>query len=100
MVPMYNTIGFKIKIMYDYYIAMKFMFLIVKLSSHSSIDYVTFTIFLPWTTHKQRSNYSKSKLQFSQTLYLYHNFVQMKVFFKVTNTSLNTNQKETNKETS
>jgi hypothetical protein len=45
-------------------------------------------------------NPSKSKLQFSQTLYSYHNFVQMKMFLKVTNTSLNTNQKETNQETS
>jgi hypothetical protein len=44
--------------------------------------------------------FPKSKLQFSQTLYSYHNFVQMKVFFKVTNTSLYTNQKETNQETS
>ncbi len=86
--------------MYDYYIAMKSMFLVVKLSSHSFISYATLTIFLPWTTHKQHQNYSKPKLQFSQTLYSYHNFVQMKVFLKVTNTSLNTNQKETNQETS
>jgi hypothetical protein len=33
-------------------------------------------------------------------LYSYHNFVQMKVFVKVTNISLNINQKETNQETS
>jgi hypothetical protein len=44
--------------------------------------------------------FPKSKLQFSQTLYSDHNFVQMKVFLKVTNTSLYTNQKETNQETS
>jgi hypothetical protein len=47
----------------------------------------------------QNQNLSKSKLQFSQTLYSYHNFVQMKVFLKVTNTSLYINQKETNKKT-
>jgi hypothetical protein len=103
---MYNTNGFKTETMYDYYIAMKSMFLVVKLSSHSSIGYASLTILLPWTTHKQHQNYSKPKafqnpkLQFSQTLYSYHNFVQMKVFLKVINTSLNTNQKETNKKTS
>jgi hypothetical protein len=92
--------------MYDYYIAIKSMFLVVKLSSHSSTGYASLTILLPWTTHKQHQNYSnqkpfkKSKFQFSQTLYSYHNFVQMKVFLEVTNTSLNTNQKETNQETS
>jgi hypothetical protein len=103
---MYNTNGFKTETMYDYYIAMKFMFLVVKLSFHSSISYASLTILIPWTTHKQHQNYSKpkafqnSKLSFSQTLYSYHNFIQMKVFLKVTNTSLNTNQKETNQETS
>jgi len=61
--------------MYDYYIAMKSMLLVVKLSSHSSIDYVSLTILLPRTTHKQHQNYSKPKafknpkLQFLQTLY-------------------------------
>jgi hypothetical protein len=92
--------------MYDYYITMKSMFLVVKLSSHSSIDYVNLPILLPWTTHKQHQNYSKPKtfknpkLPFSQTCI--HNIilVPMKVFLKVTNTSLNTNQKETNQETS
>jgi hypothetical protein len=85
---------------------MKSMFLVVKLSFHSSIGYASLTILLPWTTHKQHQNYSKPKafqnpkLQFSQTLYSYHNFVQMKVSFKVTNTSLNINQKEINQETS
>jgi hypothetical protein len=93
-----NRNGFRTETMY--YIAMKSMFLIVKLSSHPSIGYASLTILLPWTTHKQHQNYSKSKLQFSQTLCSYHNFVQMKVFFKVTNISLNTNQKETNQETS
>jgi hypothetical protein len=92
--------------MYDYYIVMKFMFLIVKLFFHSSISYVSLTILLPQITHKQHQNYSKPKafqnpkLPFSQTLYSYHNFIQMKMFFKVTNISLNTNQKETNQETS
>jgi hypothetical protein len=71
-----NTNGFKTEIMYDYYIVIKFMFFVVKLSSHSSIDYVSLTILLPWTTHKEHQNYSKpkafknSKLSFSQTLYL------------------------------
>jgi hypothetical protein len=91
--------------MYDYYIVMKFMFLIVKLSSHLIIGYANLTILLSWTTHKQHQNYSKTK-SFSKnqnfhspTLYSYHNFVQMKVFLKVTNTSLNTNQKQTTQET-
>jgi hypothetical protein len=68
--------------MYDYYIVMKSMFLVVKLSFHSSIGYVSLTIILPWTTHKQHQNYPKSKafknpkLALSQPLYSYHNFVQ------------------------
>jgi hypothetical protein len=72
---MFNTNGFRTEIMYDYYIVMKSMFLIVKLSSHSSIVYVSITIFLLWTTHKQHQNYLKPKasknpkLPFSQTLY-------------------------------
>jgi hypothetical protein len=49
------------EIMYDYYIAMKSMFLVVKLSSHSSIGYVSLSILLPWITHKQHQNYSKPK---------------------------------------
>jgi hypothetical protein len=102
----YNTNGFRTETMYDYYIVMKSMFFIVKLSSHPSIGYASLIILLPWSTHKLQQKYSKpkallkSKLQFSQTLYSYHNFVQMKVFLKVTNTSLYTNQKETNQETS
>ncbi len=51
-------------------------------------------------TIQKRKAFPKSKFQFSQTLYLYHNFVQMKVFLKITNTSLYINQKETNKKTS
>jgi hypothetical protein len=106
VVWLYNMDRFRIETMYDYYIAMKSMFFVVKLSSHPSIGYASLTIFLPWLTHKLHQNYSKpkafpkSKLQFSQTLYSYHNFVQMKVFLKVTNTSLYTNQKENNQETS
>jgi hypothetical protein len=42
----------------------------------------------------------KIKTSILTTLYSYHNFVQMKVPHKVTNTFLNTNQKETNQETS
>ncbi len=44
--------------------------------------------------HDLNQNHSKPKLQFSQTLHSSHNFVQVKVFLKVTNTSLYTNQKE------
>jgi hypothetical protein len=102
----YNMNGFKTETMYDYYIIMKSMFFVVKLSSHPSIGYASLTIPLPWSTHKLHQNYSrpkafsKSKFQFSQTLYSYHNFVQTKVFLKVTNISLYTNQKETNQKTS
>jgi hypothetical protein len=44
---MYNMNGFRIETMYDYYIAMKSMFLVVKLFSHPSIVYGNFTILLP-----------------------------------------------------
>ncbi len=43
---LYNTNGFRTETMYDYYIVMKSMFLVVKLSSHSSIVYVSITILL------------------------------------------------------
>jgi hypothetical protein len=43
----YNTNGFGTETMYDYYIDMKSMFLVVKLFFHSSIVYASFTIFLP-----------------------------------------------------
>jgi hypothetical protein len=75
------------------------MFLVVKLFSHSSTVYVSITILLLWTTLKQHQNYSKPKasknpkLPFSQTSYSSHHFVQIEGPFKVTNTSLNTNQK-------
>jgi hypothetical protein len=49
---MYNMNRFGIKIMYDYYIVMKFMFLVAKLFSHHSIVYASLTILLPWTKHK------------------------------------------------
>jgi len=58
---MYNTNEFGTKTMYDYYIAMKSMFLVVKLFFHLSIIYASFTIFLPWTKHKQHQNHSKLK---------------------------------------
>ncbi len=44
---MYNMNGFRTETMYDYYIAMKSMFLVVKLFSHPSIVYGNFTILLP-----------------------------------------------------
>jgi len=53
MVELYSTNEFRIETMYDYYIAMKFMFLVVKLFSHPSIGYASLTILLPWTKHKQ-----------------------------------------------
>jgi hypothetical protein len=43
---------FKIEIMYDYYIVMKFMFLVAKLFFHLFIDYASFTILLSWTKHE------------------------------------------------
>jgi len=44
---MYNTNGLETENMYDYYIAMKAMFLVIKLFSHPSIVYASFTILLP-----------------------------------------------------
>jgi hypothetical protein len=58
---LYNMNGFGTETMYDYYIAMKFMFLVVKLFSHPSIVYASFTILLPWTKHNQHQNHSKPK---------------------------------------
>jgi len=58
---LYHTSGFKTETMYDYYIVMESMFLVVKLSSHPIIGYASLTILLPWTTHKQHQNYSKTK---------------------------------------
>jgi len=57
----YNTSGFRTETMYDYYIAMKSMFLVAKLFSHPSLIYTRLTILLSWTKHKQHQNHSKSK---------------------------------------
>jgi hypothetical protein len=46
-VLVYNTSRFKTETMYDYYIVMKSMFLVVKLSSHPIIGYASLTIPLP-----------------------------------------------------
>jgi len=43
---LYNMNGFRIETIYDYYIAMKCMFFVVKLSSHLFIGYASFTILL------------------------------------------------------
>jgi hypothetical protein len=58
---LYNTNEFGTETMYDYYIAMKSMFLVAKLFSHPSIVYTSLTILLPWTKHKQYQNHSKPK---------------------------------------
>ncbi len=42
----YNTNGFGTETMYDYYIAMKSMFLVAKLFYHPSIVYASFTFLL------------------------------------------------------
>jgi hypothetical protein len=99
---LYNMNGFGTETTYDYYIAMKSMFLIAKLFSHPSIVYASLTFLLAWFKPKpfKIKSLSKPKLQFSQTLHSSNNFVQVKVFFKVTNTPLYTNQKETSQETS
>jgi hypothetical protein len=44
---LYYTNEFRIETMYDYYIAMKSMFLVVKSSFHFSIGYANLTILLP-----------------------------------------------------
>jgi hypothetical protein len=99
---MHNMNGFGIENMYDYYIAMKSMSLVAKSFYHLSIVYASFTFLLPWSKPKpfKTKTLLKPKLQFSQTLHSSNTFVQMKMFLKVTNTPLNTNQKETNQETS
>jgi hypothetical protein len=98
---MYNTNRFGTKTTYDYYIAMKFMFLVEKLFYHPSIVYASLTFLLPWSKPKpfKTKSLSKPKLQFSQTLHSFNNFVQVKVSLKVTNTPLNINQKKTSQET-
>jgi hypothetical protein len=83
---------------------MKSMFLVVKLSSQPTVGYASLTILLLWTTHQNYSKkpkaFPKSKPQFSQLCIHIITLYKMKVFLKVTNTSLYTNQKETNQETS
>jgi hypothetical protein len=44
---MYYKNGFKTETIYDYYIVMKSMFLVVKLSSQPTIGYSNLTILLP-----------------------------------------------------
>jgi len=68
--------------MYDYYIVMKSMFLVVKLSSTlllvmqaSPFSFHELHINNTKTIQKPKA-FPKSKLQFSQTLYSYHDFVQ------------------------
>jgi hypothetical protein len=72
---LYNTSGFRTEIMYDYYIIMKSMFLVVKLSSQPTIGDGSFTILFPWTTHKQHQNYSENQKLFQNQNFNYHNFV-------------------------
>jgi hypothetical protein len=72
---MYYKNGFKTETIYDYYIVMKSMFLVVKLSSQPTIGYSNLTILLPWTTHKQHQNYSKTKKLFQNQNFHSHNFV-------------------------
>jgi len=61
MVCLCNMNWFGTKTTYDYHIATKSMFLVVKIFSHPSIVYASFTILLPWTKHKQHQNHSKPK---------------------------------------
>jgi hypothetical protein len=88
LVYMYYMSEFRIETMYDYYIVMKSMFLVVKLLSQLTIVYANLTILLLWTTHKQHQNYSKPKNFFKiktsilTTLYSYHNFVQNESLFQ------------------
>jgi len=72
---LYYMSGFRTETMYDYYIVMKSMFLVVKLSSQPTTGYANLTILLPWTTHKQHQNYSKTKRFFQNQNFHSHNFV-------------------------
>jgi hypothetical protein len=87
-VVMYNTNGLKIETMYDYYIAMKSMFLIAKLFSHPFIVYASLIIFLSWIKHKQHQKPFKTKssksfiILFHQALHLYNNFVTSESIFQ------------------
>ncbi len=46
-VKVYNTNGFRIETMYDYYKVMKSIFLVAKLFFHPFIGYANLTILLP-----------------------------------------------------
>jgi len=46
LMDVYNTNKFRIETMYDYYIIMKFMFLVAKLFFHFIIGYASLIIFL------------------------------------------------------
>ncbi len=66
---MYNMNEFGTETMYDYYIAMKSMFLVAKLFYHPFMVYASFNFLLPWSQSKpfKTKSLSKLKLQFSQT---------------------------------
>jgi hypothetical protein len=97
--------------MYVYYIAMK-IYVIACISIFSPfyclcITSMSHTIFLPWISHKLHQNLSKLKSWlpsqfYSMKLYIHTiiYFYQVKVFPKVTNTHLCTNQKEIKQEIS
>jgi hypothetical protein len=99
--------------MYVYYIAMK-IYVFDGRNIFSSFYCLCITICLPillsWIKHKHQP-LSKQKpfkiktsipftILFYQTLHSYNNFVQVKVFLKVTNTHLYTIQNETSQEIS
>jgi hypothetical protein len=73
---------FRIEIMYDFYIVMKSMFLVVKLSSRPSIGYASIIILLPWTTHKQHQNYSKPKVFQNQNFNSHKLCIHTIIFYK------------------
>ncbi len=87
-VVMYNTNGLRTETIYDYYIAMKSMFLVVKLFFHPSIVYVSLIIFVPWIKHKQHKKSFKTRslksftILFHQALHLYNNFVTSEGVFQ------------------
>jgi len=68
--------------MYDFYIVMKSMFLVVKLSSHPSTSYASLIIFLPWITHKQHQNYSKPKVFQNQNFNSHKLCIHIIIFYK------------------
>jgi hypothetical protein len=62
-VDLYNTKRFGTETMYDYYIAMKSMFLVAKFFYHPSIVYASFTFLLPWSKPKPFKIKKNSKNQ-------------------------------------